>query len=90
MNNKVFMNEIIYCNLKKRIIFYNVTIGMCGIIVGSYLIFDRLFPYSQVLAEILLMSIGILILGRFYLKKEKYSKVFGREEAYNKAFLGIM
>ena len=80
------MNEIICYNAKKKFEFYGITIGMCAVIVCSYLFMDRLFPFSQVAAEILLMTICVYTLGRFYVKKSAYNEKYGREKAYLNAF----
>lgn len=87
MNNKKFMDEIVYNkNTKNKILFIFTTLGMSGLIFLFYFMFDRLFMYAQVFAEIFLMTIGVSVLGLFYVKKDKYIAKYGKIKAYRKAF----
>ncbi len=72
--------------MKKKVAFFGITFGMAFLILLTYLCFDRLFPFSQVAAEVLLMTICVFTLGRFYVKKSLYEDKYGREEAYVNAF----
>ena len=86
MDNKYFWNNIICYDMKKKVAFFGITIGMCLLILFTYLFFDRMFIFSQVIDEAILMTICVFTLGRFYTKKEKYIEKYGRDEAYVYAF----
>ncbi len=86
MNNELFLNNEVYRKKSSmKFTFYFLTIFIVFFIGGFYYFFDRLFPYSQIIGQILVLTVATNLLGQFYLKKEKYQRIY-KDEAYVKAF----
>ncbi|SCW48531.1 Phospholipid methyltransferase [Streptococcus equinus] len=87
MENKVFLNNIIYENSTfKKLKFYFLTVFMSVVVGIFYLVLDKYSGYIQVGSEIVIMLVAVLVLGNFYMNKDKYIKKYGKVSAYNKAF----
>ncbi len=66
-------------------LFYGITFVLLASIFLIYFLFDSLFEYSPIFFQAVLLFFATNLLGMFYIKKEKYKKIYG-EDAYVKAF----
>lgn len=87
MENSKFLNDIVYENQKKKKLnFFLITILNSVLTFLFYCLIDRLVFYGAIMSEFIIMTIAVVVLGMFYVKKNRYIEKYGRKRGYNLAF----
>lgn len=69
MENSKFLNDIVYENQKKKKLnFFLITI-LNSVLTFLYCLIDRLVFYGAIISEFIIMTIAVVVLGMFYVKK---------------------
>lgn len=87
MDNKIFLNNIVYENrVVNKFRFWFISFFNAIIIAIFYILSNNYAVYGSVISEIIVLSIAVITLGLFYTNKLKYIEKYGKKEAYHKAF----